>query len=174
MPALLKYFALAALLLSAVAAQAQQPLPAAPQSKTQPSSRLNPDQLTARMVRDLHLNGYQATRLQAINAAQQQQLTAITRQHAGNQQLVDQQCDEVCKRRDAAVRAVLSNEQYSSYYGRRATYNEFSKNYAIQADNAEFVKSVRDPLPASSRGAVIKPASTVPDPRPASTRARGE
>ena len=174
MPTLLKYFALTMLLLGAVAAQAQQSLTAAPQDKTQPSPRLNPDQLTARMARDLRLNGYQATRLQAINAAQQQKMAAVIQQNAGNQQLLDQQCDEACKQRDAAVRAVLSNEQYTNYYSQRTTYNEFTKNYAIQAGKAEFIKSVRNPPPASSRGAVIKPASTTPDPRPASTRARGE
>ena len=166
-----KYFALTTLLLGTLGAQAQQPLTAVPQDKTQPSPRLTPDQLTARMVRDLRLNGYQTTRLAAINAAQQQKMTAIARKNAGNQQLIDQQCDAVCKARDAAVRAVLSNDQYTSYYGQRATYNEFAKNYAVRADNAEFVKSVRDPLPASSRGAILKPASTTPDPRPASTRA---
>ena len=171
---LTKYLALTTLLLGALNAQAQQPLTTAPQDKTQPSPRLNPGQLTARMVRDLRLNGYQATRLEAINAAQQRKMTAIAQKNAGNQQLIDQQCDEVCQQRDEAVRAVLSNDQYTSYYGQRATYNEFAKNYAIRADNAEFVKSVRDPLPASSRGAVIKPASTAPDARPASTRARGE
>ena len=174
MATIAKYLVLLTLLLGAVAVRAQQPQTAAPQDKTQPSPRLNPSQLTARMVRDLRLNGYQATRLEAINAAQQQKLAAIAQKNAGNQQLIDQQCDEVCQQRDAAVRAVLSNDQYTRYYGRRSDYNEFAKNYAIQAGNAEFVQSVRDPLPASSRGAVIKPASTAPDPRPASTRARGK
>jgi len=55
----------------------------------------------------------------------------------------------------------------------RNTYNQFAQNYAKQSASSEFVKSVQEPAPASSRGAVIKPSRTTTDAKPASTNARG-
>ncbi|MBW3128384.1 hypothetical protein [Hymenobacter profundi] len=163
---------------AALGAQAQQVSTVIPRDKTQSTPRLNAqeikaDRLSAQMARDLRLNGYQSGRVQAINAAQAKKMATIAQQNAGNQKAIDQQCDEVCRQRDAALRGVLSNDQYTDYYGQRAAYNKVAKDFAMQNADAQFVKSVRDPAPVSSNGATIGPAKSTTDPRPAATRARG-
>jgi hypothetical protein len=158
--------ATAALLLAAtLGTQAQQkPAIVQPQDKTKASPRLNPVQerakrLSDQMARDLRLNGYQSTRLRAINEDKVAKMAAIEQKNAGNARLIDEQCGAVCKERDQELRGVLSNTQYSAYYDSRADFYKYDKDYAKQT-NAVFVKSVQSPLPASSRGATIGPART--------------
>jgi hypothetical protein len=162
-----KQLATAALLLAAtVGVQAQQkPTLVQPQDKTQSSPRLNPVQerakrLSDQMARDLRLNGYQSTKLRAINEDKVAKMAAIEQKHAGNDKLITQQCDAVCKERDKELQAVLSTDQYSNYYDSRATFRKYDRDYAMQSSNAIFVNSVQNPLPASSRGATIGPART--------------
>ena len=162
-----KILALAsALLLTSFGVYAQQRAPlVVKQDKTKPSPRLNPGQQHARelsyqMTRDLRLNGYQKTRIQAINEDKQARIIAIIQQNEGNDKLIKDQCDAVCKERDKELQAVLSTDQYSNYYGSRKEYNAFSMNYKTQTTNDAFVKSVKDPAPASSKGATIGPAAT--------------
>ncbi|MBX0290186.1 hypothetical protein K3G63_07035 [Hymenobacter sp. HSC-4F20] len=158
-----KFAAAAALVVASLGAHAQQkPTPASQDKPSQASIRLNPVQAHARqlsdqMARDLRLNGYQKTRLQAINEEKQAKIVAINQKNAGNDKLIQQQCDAVCKERDKELQAVLSTDQYSSYYDARRQYNTFSMNYNKAAD-AIFVNSVQNPLPASSNGATIGPA----------------
>jgi len=174
-----KQFATVALVcIAALSVQAQQVSTVIPRDKTQSTPRLNSqeirtDRLSAQMARDLRLNGYQSNRVQAINAEQTQKMTAIAQKNAGNQKAIDQQCDEVCRQRDAALRNVLSNDQYTDYYGQRSAYDKVAKDFALQNADAQFVKSVRDPAPVSANGATISPAKNTTDPRPAATRARG-
>ncbi|GAB2780705.1 hypothetical protein HNQ93_001320 [Hymenobacter luteus] len=162
--------AAAALLVASLGAHAQQKPAQAPQKKPTPAAaRLNPVQdharkLSEQMARDLRLNGYQKNRLQAINEDKQAKIVAINQRNAGNDKLIKQQCDAVCKERDKELQAVLSTDQYSDYYGSRPTYNAFSMNYNKAAD-AIFVNSVQNPLPASSNGTTIGPArSAAPTP----------
>ena len=168
-----KQLATAALLLAAtLGTQAQQKPSLAPKDKTQASLRLNPVQerakrLSDQMVRDLRLNGYQANRLRAINDDKVAKMAAIERKNAGNPKLIDEQCQGVCKERDRELQAVLSNDQYTDYYGSRSAFYKFDKDYASQSANANatFVNSVQNPSPASS-GAVIAPArNTAPQTR---------
>ncbi|QNH60851.1 hypothetical protein [Hymenobacter sediminicola] len=162
-----KQLATAALLLAAtLGTQAQQKPTLAPKDKTQSSPRLNPVQerakrLSDQMVRDLRLNGYQASRLRAINDDKVAKMAAIERKNAGNPKLIDEQCQGVCKERDRELQAVLSNDQYTDYYGSRSAFYKFDKDYASRSANANatFVNSVQNPSPASS-GAVIAPART--------------
>ncbi|TYZ10507.1 hypothetical protein FY528_08540 [Hymenobacter lutimineralis] len=174
--------AFTALLLASVAtaAQAQQTNQlAVSRDKTQASPRLNPvvaqraDRLSDQMVRQLRLNGYQASRLRAINEDKVAKMAAIEQKHAGNSQLIDQQCQGVCKERDKELQTILSTDQYSSYYGSRASFYKYDKDYAATAANTRFVNSVQNPAPAGSKGAVLAPASEAPRTTPASTRARG-
>lgn len=158
-----KFAAAAALVVASLGAHAQQKPASAAQDKPSPVAvRLNPVQAHARqlseqMARELRLNGYQKTRLQAINEDKQAKIVAINQKNAGNDKLIKQQCDAVCKERDKELQAVLSTDQYSNYYDSRRTYNTFSMNYNKAAD-AIFVNSVQNPLPASSNGATIGPA----------------
>ena len=147
------------------------------QDKTQSSPRLNPvearaDRLSFQMVRDLRLNGYQATRLRAINADKVAKMAAIERKNAGNQKLIDDQCNGVCKERDQELQAVLSNDQYSSYFGSRATYYKFDKDFASQSASILLVDAVQNPVPARANNATISPAKPKPANRPAGNLGR--
>jgi len=172
-----KQLATATLLLAAtLGVQAQQkpsltPPNPAPRDKTQASPRLNPVQerakrLSDQMVRDLRLNGYQASRLRAINEDKIAKMAAIERKHAGNPKLVDEQCQGVCKERDKELQAVLSNDQYTNYYGSRSNFYKFDKDYAARSADAIFVNSVQNPSPATN-SAVIAPSR-----KPATTQTR--
>lgn len=167
-----KQLATAALLLAALGVQAQQkPSLTQPQDKTKPSPRLSPVQerakrLSDQMARDLRLNGYQSTKLRAINEDKVAKMAAIEQQHAGNDKLITQQCDAVCKERDKELQAVLSTDQYTNYYDSRATFRKYDREYATKSANAIFVNSVQNPLPASSKGATIGPARTTTTPAP--------
>jgi hypothetical protein len=171
-----KSLAIGALLLaSTLGVQAQQkPTLVQPQDKTQPSPRLTDVQVRAKrlsdqMARDLRLNGYQSTKLRAINEDKVAKMAVIERKNAGNAKLIDEQCGAVCKERDQELRAVLSTDQYSDYYDSRSDFYKFDKDYAARATNANFVNSVVNPLPASSRGATIGPATSAPAPSKAAT-----
>ncbi|MBD2768066.1 hypothetical protein IC235_09205 [Hymenobacter sp. BT664] len=147
------------------------------QDKTQPSPRLNPvqaraDRLSNQMVRDLRLNNYQATRLRAINADKVAKMAAIERKNAGNPQLIDEQCGSVCKERDQELQAVLSTDQYSSYFGSRATYYKFDKDYANQSASILLTNSVQNPAPARANNATVAPTNPKPANRPAGNLGR--
>jgi hypothetical protein len=161
-----KSLAIGALLLAAtLGAQAQQkPSLVQPQDKTAPSPRLTDVQVRAKrlsdqMARDLRLNGYQSTKLRAINEDKVAKMAAIERKNAGNAKLIDEQCGLVCKERDQELRAVLSTDQYSDYYDSRSDFYKYDKDFAARTASANFVNSVQNPLPASSRGATIGPAT---------------
>ncbi len=149
-----------------------------PRDKTQASPRLNPvafraDRLSKQMVRDLRLNGYQAAKLRTINEDKVAKMAAIERKNAGNLKLIEQECNEVCKERDNELQAVLSNDQYSTYYGSRATYYKYDKDYASQSANILLAESVQNPAPARANDAVIAPAkTTMPANRPAGNLGR--
>ncbi|MDO7847236.1 hypothetical protein Q5H92_12765 [Hymenobacter sp. M29] len=162
---------------SASAQQAPRTSTVAPQDKTQSSPRLNPvaeraDRLSNHMVRDLHLNNYQATKLRAINADKVAKMAAIERKNAGNQKLIDEECNGVCKERDKELMAVLSNDQYSSYFGSRATYYRYDKDYASQSASILLTNSVQNPSPARANDATISPTPERPTNRPAGNLGR--
>ncbi len=167
--------AFAALLLLASAASAVAQAPAAPvmaQDQTQPSPRLNPVQqraqrLSSRMSSQLRLNGYQSARVRAINEDKVAKMAAIERKNAGNQKLIDEQCNEVCRERDKELLAVLSTDQYSTYYDSRSAYNRYDREFANSAATAALVNSVQNPAPSRSNDATIGPARTKPVSRPA-------
>jgi hypothetical protein len=143
---------------------AQQAPSVAVQDKTQPTPRLNPvaeraDRLSDRMVRDLHLNGYQASRLRAINADKVAKMAAIERKNAGNAKVIDDECHGVCKERDKELQDVLSNDQYSSYFGARSTYYKYDRDYASQSASILLAESVQNPSPTRANDAVIAPTT---------------
>ena len=146
------------------------------QDKTQPSPRLNPVQaratrLSNQMVRDLRLNGYQATKLRAINEEKVAKMAAIERKNAGNQKLIDEECNGVCRERDKELQAVLSNDQYSSYFGSRSTYNKYDRDFASQSASILLTEAVQNPIPARANDATIAPTRK-PANRPAGNLGR--
>ncbi|OGX90664.1 hypothetical protein [Hymenobacter coccineus] len=176
--------ALAGLLaLAAPAARAQQIAlpPVIVQDKTQPSPRLNPEatnraeRLSDLMVRDLRLNGYQATRLRAINADKTTKLEAAERLNAKNAPVLDQQRTGILHERDQELKAVLSTDQYSNYYDARKRYDKADRDYAstaTQVATQALVKSVRDPAPGRANNATIGPANPKATTRPAGNLGR--
>lgn len=147
------------------------------QDKTQPSPRLNPvqtraDRLSNQMVRDLHLNHYQATKLRAINAEKVAKMAAIERKNVGNAKLIDDECNGVCRERDQELQAVLSTDQYSSYFGARSTYYKYDKDYANQSASILLTESVQNPAPARANNASIAPTKPKPANRPAGNLGR--
>lgn len=147
------------------------------QDKTQPSPRLNPvearaDRLSNLMVHDLRLNNYQATKLRAINADKVAKMAAIERKNAGNPKLIDEECNGVCKERDREFQAVLSNDQYSTYFGSRATYNNADKDYAAQSASILLTNAVQNPTPARANDATIAPTKAKLANRPAGNLGR--
>ena len=174
--------ALATLLLlaPAAAAVAQQAPPAASvmvQDKTQPSPRLNPvearaEHLSTRMARQLRLNGYQAARVRAINEDKTAKMVAIEHKNAGNQKVIEQQCNSVCKERDQELQAVLSTDQYSSYYDARAAYNKYDREFSSNSATAALVNSVQNPAPVRTNDATIGPAKSRSVSRPAGNLGR--
>ena len=136
--------------------------PVAVKDKTQQTPRLNPvvvraERLSDRMTRELRLNGYQANRLRAINEDKIAKMAVIERKNAGNEKLIDEQCGEVCKERDRELRAVLSNDQYTSYYGLRSAYYKYDRDYVNNPASILLTKSVQDPAPVRTNDAVIGP-----------------
>ncbi|SFP76541.1 hypothetical protein [Hymenobacter arizonensis] len=162
---------------AASAQQAPRASTVEPRDKTQSSPRLNPvqaraDRLSNQMVRDLRLNGYQAAKLRAINADKVAKMAAIERKNAGNPKLIDEECNGVCKERDQELQAVLSNDQYSSYYSARSNYYKLDKDFASQSASIMLTESVQNPAPARANDAVIAPAKTAPVNRPAGNLGR--
>jgi hypothetical protein len=139
------------------------PTTTAVQDKTQPSPRLNPvearaEHLSTQMVRDLHLNNYQATRLRAINADKVAKLDALERQYARNPQQLEQQSKTVSQERDKELQAVLTTDQYTDYFDARKRYAQVDKNYASSASAAILVNSIQNPAPVRANDATIGPA----------------
>lgn len=158
-------FAILALCLAGApaAARAQQgPPPVAVLDKAQPSPRVNPteraEQLSGLMVRDLRLNGYQAAKLRTINADKVAKMAAIERKNAGNPKAIDDECNGVCRERDQELQAVLSNDQYSTYYGSRATYYKYDRDYASQSASILLTNEVQNPAPLRANDATVAPA----------------
>jgi hypothetical protein len=174
---MIKKLATATLALTvALGAQAQQKPVATvmPQDQTRPTPRLNAVQeraqrLSDQMAKELRLNGYQATKLRAINEDKVAKMAAIEQQHAGNPTLIEEKCKGVCKERDKELTAVLSTNQYSDYYSSRSSFYKYDKDYAATASDFLFVNSVKNPLPANSKGATIGPAKTNTPTRSASS-----
>lgn len=171
----------AALLLAATVAAHAQQVPAVPasagtmpQDKTQSSPRLNPavaaraEHLSTQMVRDLHLNGYQASRLRDINNDKMAKLAAVESQYAKSPQTAEEQAKTIAQERDQELQAVLTTDQYTDYFDARKRYAQVDKDYARSASASLLVNSVQNPTPARANDAVIGPAKTTGKPnRPA-------
>ncbi|MFD1875316.1 hypothetical protein [Hymenobacter bucti] len=164
------FFAACLLIAAPSAAFAQQPAtlsapsPVAVQDKTQASQRLNPiiearaDHLSTQMVRDLHLNNYQATRLRSINADKVAKLDALERQYARSPKQLEEQSKAVGRERDKELQVVLTTDQYTDYFDARQRYAQFDKNYAASASSAILVNSIQNPAPVRANDATIGPA----------------
>lgn len=94
--------------------------------------------LTNQMIVELRLNNYQANKVRSINMDKAAKIMAIEEANAGNQELIDQKCKEVCAERDRELERVLSTVQYNDYYGSRKSFDKLDKEFmakAIQQNN---------------------------------------
>lgn len=150
----------ALLLAAAVAAHAQQ-VPATPAgTKTPPGSTDRAEHLTTQMARDLHLNGYQASRLRAINTDKVAKLQVLERQYANDPKTAAEKSQVISQERDQELQAVLTTDQYTEYFDARKRYAQADQNYAHNASASILINSVQNPTPARANDATIGPAKT--------------
>jgi hypothetical protein len=127
--------------------------------------------LSDQMIQDLRLNNYQASRIRAINQEKVNQMMAVERQYAGNQELVDKNCKGICKLRDKEVESFLSADQYGQYFSSRNQYYKADRDFASSIGLKNRVTSVKTPanLPVGEKES---PADAQPDPviKPADTK----
>lgn len=168
---------LLALLAGTAAAQQAPNNTVAVQDKTQATPRLSPvqaraDRLSKQMAHDLRLNNYQAAKVRAINADKIAKMAAIEQKNADNPKLVEEECNGVCKERDKELQAVLSNDQYSTYFGARANYYKYDKDFANQSASILLTNSVQNPAPSRANDAAVSPAIPKSANRPAGNLGR--
>jgi hypothetical protein len=126
--------------------------------------------LSDKMIQDLRLNNYQASRIRAINEEKVNQMMQVERQYAANPELVDKTCKGICKQRDKEVESFLSSDQYGQYYAARNQYYKSDRDFAsqigvknrvaVQRNNAEL--PIGEPVspPHTKADPVIKPADS--------------
>ena len=119
--------------------------------------------LSDKMIQDLRLNNYQASRIRAINQEKVNQMMEIERKYAGNPELVDKTCKGICKERDKEVESFLSSDQYGQYYAARNQYYKADRDFASQIGlkNKVAVQRNQAEFPV---GESISPAETKADP----------
>ena len=109
--------------------------------------------LSDKMIVDLGLNNYQSRKIREINNEVVAQKMAVEAEFAGNQELIDQKCKEICSVRDAKLESILSTRQYNEYFGDRKVYNQTEK---------EFMASLGQPAGNQTASSdVAAPAETV-------------
>ena len=159
-----------ALLAATVAAHAQQG-PATPvTTKTQPGSPDRATYLTTQMARDLHLNGYQTSRVRAINADKAAKLDALERQYAQDPKTLAEKSKAIDQERATELQDILTNDQYNDYFDARKRYAQADQNYAHNASASILINSVQNPIPVRANDATIGPAQNTGKPNRAAVR----
>ncbi|PVY39088.1 hypothetical protein [Pontibacter virosus] len=90
--------------------------------------------LSEQMIRELRLNNYQANKVREINLDVAAQITEIEQKHAGNEQLIAEQCKEVLAVRDLEFEDILSTVQYNDYFGDRKMYSKVDREFVSSLD----------------------------------------
>ncbi|MDQ4138895.1 MAG: DUF4890 domain-containing protein [Bacteroidota bacterium] len=88
------------------------------------------DRLTNKMIQELRLNNFQARRLREINQEKVSKMVDIEQKYASNPNLVEKNCQGVCRERDKELENFLSMDQYSQYYGNRSEFYKYDKDFA--------------------------------------------
>lgn len=138
------------------------PSPVAVQDKTQPSPRLNPaiseraENLSSHMVRDLHLNGYQADRTRQINLDYTTKRAAIEREQAGNPAEAARQLATLDQTREQAFQDLYSTDQFTDFFDSRKRYAQLDRDYAHNASASILQNAIQNPAPVRPNNAVIE------------------
>lgn len=127
------------------------------------------DRLTNQMIRELRLNNFQGNRLRAINQDKVIKMMAIEQRYAHDPALVDKNCREICQERDQELESFLSFDQYGKYYGNRAEFYQYDKDFAVKiglVKPANAANSLHKTIPTKPNAAdatatdpVLKPAT---------------
>jgi hypothetical protein len=127
--------------------------------------------LSDKMIQDLRLNNYQASRIRAINQEKVNQMMEIERKYAGNPELVDKNCKGVCKQRDKEVESFLSSDQFGQYFSARNQYYKSDRDFASQIGLKNRLAVQRN-IPDLPIGESVSPAEAKTDPviKPADTK----
>ncbi|GAB3197198.1 hypothetical protein GCM10027293_11240 [Pontibacter aydingkolensis] len=92
------------------------------------------DHLSDVMIRDLGLNNYQSRKMREINKDVVARKMAVEAEFAGNQEVIDQKCKEICTERDRQLENILSTRQYNEYFGDRKIYNQAEQEFMASLD----------------------------------------
>lgn len=163
-PALAALLALGPLLAAAQRTTVASPSPVAVQDKTQPSPRLNPaiteraENLSTHMVRDLHLNGYQADRTRQINLDYTTKLAAIEREQARNPAEAARQTAALDEARQQQLQAIYNSDQFTDFFDSRKRYAQLDRDYTHNASASILQNAIQNPAPTRPNDAVIGPA----------------
>ncbi|MFD2515261.1 hypothetical protein ACFSRY_15420 [Pontibacter locisalis] len=89
------------------------------------------------MIKDLGLNNFQSRKMREINKDVVAQKMAVETQYAGNQELINQKCKEICAERDRQLENILSTRQYNEYFGDRKIYDQTEQEYMAGLSNQQ-------------------------------------
>ncbi|WP_439883412.1 hypothetical protein ACSX1A_09585 [Pontibacter sp. MBLB2868] len=112
------------------------------------------DHLSDVMIRDLALNNYQSRKMREINQDVVAQKMAIEAEFAGNQELINQKCKEVCAERDRQLENVLSTRQYNEYFGDRKVYDQTEQEFMATLSDQNESNQIASSDVASATNAV--------------------
>lgn len=88
------------------------------------------NRLSDQMIRELRLNNFQAKRLREINQEKVNKMVEIEQKFAHDPNLVEKNCQGVCRERDKELESFLSFDQYSQYYANRPEFYKYDKDFA--------------------------------------------
>lgn len=168
-PVFAALLALAPLLAAAQQATVAQPSPGAAQDKTQPSPRLNPaineraENLSNHMVRDLHLNGYQADRTRQINLDYTNKLAVIEREQARNPAEAARQTAALDAAREKALQDLYSTDQFTDFFDARKRYAQLDHDYTHNASASILQNAIQNPAPMRPNNAVMEQGKAGPN-----------
>ena len=103
------------------------------------------DRLSDQMIQELRLNNFQAKRLREINQEKVSKMMAIEQKYATDPNLVEKNCQGVCRERDKELESFLSFDQYSKYYGNRSEFYKYDKDFAKNIGLVKSAPSERKP-----------------------------
>ncbi len=103
------------------------------------------DRLSDQMIQELRLNNFQAKRLREINQEKVSKMMVIEQKYANDPNLVEKNCQGVCRERDKELESFLSFDQYSKYYGNRSEFYKYDKDFAKNIGLVKSTPSERKP-----------------------------
>ncbi|RDC61993.1 hypothetical protein [Adhaeribacter pallidiroseus] len=128
------------------------------QNKDKPElAKQRANRLSNQMIQDLRLNNFQAKRLREINQEKVSKMMAIEQKFANNPDLVEKNCQGVCRERDKELESFLSVDQYSKYYGNRSEFYKYDKDFAKNIGLVKSTDAKSTSQKSANAGQVLRP-----------------